>query len=249
MFNFIKNIVTNNEIKLEKIPYTVKFYTKSIRDLIDTDIIIWGGQRNIDIKHINKLYDSLREYKTLMGNFKIIKDKKDKYALIDGQHRLETIKKYINEEDKDYNDIVLIEEYEVDDINGEQSNLLFTMANNVLNIKLNDLPNTLVSIIVNKLKIKFPLLFKEITIKNKRVNRPKIGLQNFILELKKLLDIYKNINTEIIYNNIIDYDNKLKKEMDFEVSKSLIFKANEIKCYLGLIPNLDWLISCVSKDI
>lgn len=237
----LKSIVSddNKEIILYKELYTVKYYTNSIKKLINSDIIIWNGQRDINEDHINRLYKSLKDTNTLMGSYKIIIQNDSKSLLIDGQHRLETIKRYIDNENKEYDDEILIEEYQLNNCHTE---LIFTMANTILGLKESEFPIDKTKFIMDNLIRIYPNLFKQITIKNKRVNRPRIDIQKFNQYLQSIFYDNKDIDEKKFLNNIITHNNNLENGIiNIPITHHMLLQARKLNCYLGLHYDLEWL--------
>jgi hypothetical protein len=176
-----------------------------------TDFDVWAFNRNLKDEHVQKIYDDLcsQKFPHLMGSVKAVKDDNNNLQIIDGQHRLEALRMFIN----DYSDQhlhVFVEMYHVPSIHSDVVFDLFRIANNNLNVAVEDDVNMMIATLVNRL-IEDPVLGKGIVDKNDgRVNRPRISKKALYEELKHnlkvehmklpinvLVDRVKKINTHI----------------------------------------------------
>lgn len=118
----------------------------------------WEYNRSLDIKHVNNIYQEQLKYKInnkvvpyFAGNFivsKYLENDKPIYRLIDGQHRLEVIKKLINDGIDDFKIRV-----ELIDVNNDYELIKkFKDINTSKPLNCNDLPETKLVITINEIK-------------------------------------------------------------------------------------------------
>jgi hypothetical protein len=210
--------------------------------------------RTVDIEHKNDLLNELINNHHFMGSIKLVHESNelgDRYRIIDGQHRYISLYEYINR-NKEYDcDIqLLLEIYEVDDINGEHARDLFRMANTVKNI---DYTRDVASVVSGGKKSYEDLLVKLMTLypntikDNTRVQYPNISAKDLKEQLRdrKLLQKYE---TDELIKIIIGINNTLlTKDMryffgeDYRESKNYdrfltaFVRAKNNKCFLGLL--------------
>ena len=258
------------KILFSKPIYSNKYYSKYICDA--KDIVkysdSWSYNRNVNIEHVNNLIATIKKHYDdnnndfhFIGSLKYICDKNFKYKLIDGQHRLNALKKIYNT--KEYNNIYIELEcdvYLVDDLNDDNSTSIYQNCNTVKNITLDDIPSYQYIKIVEKLSEKFPKAIKDDKISN--INYPNIGKKFLQDKLKdsKILELY-NINQNQLYEKIINLNTEYKNYDDDDYKKILLkkdynnknYNIRLNKCkntgfYLGLTRECDW-INDIKKNL
>lgn len=154
------------------------------------DFDVWAFNRNLNDEHVQKIYDDLcsQKHPHLMGSVKAVKDDRNNLQVIDGQHRLEALRMFVN----DYTDkpiSVCVELYHVSSIHSDVVFDLFRIANNNLNVAVEDDVNMMIATLVNRL-VDDPELGRGIVDKNDgRVNRPRISKKALYEELKHNLKV------------------------------------------------------------
>ena len=251
--------------------YSNKYYSKFICDA--KNIVkysnVWTYNRNVNIEHVNNLVDTIKLFYDegnldfhFIGSLKYICDKHKNYKLIDGQHRLNALKKIYN--DNEYNDIYIEMEcdvYNVEDLHDDYSTLIYQNSNTVKNIVLDDIPSYQYIKIVEQLSEKFPKSIKDD--KSSNINYPNIGKKFLQDKLKqsKILELY-NINSIQLYEKIINLNTTFKNYEDDDYKKILLkkdytnknFEVRLNKCknsgfYLGLIRECEWINDIKQKLI
>ncbi len=192
-----ESIVFDN-IKLSLYKYDAKTFCNQFD--------VWSFNRKLRTEHVQKIYSDLCLQKNpyLMGSIKAIKDNKNKIRIIDGQHRLEALKMFMDNSDSvDKNVCILVEIYHVSSLDNDIVFELFKIANNNLNVSVEDEIDMFVVNIVNRL-IAEPELSKGIIDRNDgRVYRPRISKKVLYEELKKNLKAeHMTLSIQTIVNRI-----------------------------------------------
>lgn len=180
------------------------------------DFDIWAFNRNLNDEHVQKIYDGLCSQKKphLMGSVKVVKDDKNNLQVIDGQHRLEALRMFIN----DYTDktiSVFVEMYHVSSIHSDVVFDLFKIANNNLNVAVEDDVNMMIATLVNRLA-EDPELERGIVDKNDgRVNRPRISKKALYEEFKHNLKVdHMKLHVSVLVERIKKINKHIAK-MDY----------------------------------
>lgn len=168
-----------SDIGFDNIPITwYKFDASQICEELNT----WAFNRKLNIEHIEHIYDALRQSKNpcFMGSIKVIKDINNNFQVIDGQHRLQAMRKYINDindgtlpnKSKHWN--IILEIYHVNSVSDAIVFELFKIANNNLNMTAEDDVNMYIAGVMDAIVSDRELSKGVIDVDDKRVNRPRI---------------------------------------------------------------------------
>lgn len=171
-----------DNIKLE----LYKFDAKDIIFKLD----VWSFNRQLNQEHVDEIYKDLcsQTKPYLIGTLKVIKDASNEMKVIDGQHRLQALKKYILTYTTAFP--IFIEIYNVVSFDDEIVIKLFKLANKNLNVNVDEDLNMFVVELVNKLASD-PELSRGIIDKNDgRVLRPRISKKELYEALKSNLKIH-----------------------------------------------------------
>jgi hypothetical protein len=174
---------------------------------------VWSFNRKLNQEHVDNIYNGLckQDKPHLIGTLKVVRDGENDMKVIDGQHRLQALKAFIETHSHKQLSIV-IEMYNVQSLNDPVVFDLFKLANTNLNINVEDDLNVFVADLVNKLA-QDPDLSKGIIDKNDgRVNRPRISKKELYEVLKTNLKIHH-------LNQPIDLLVSKVKEMNFHISR------------------------------
>jgi hypothetical protein len=230
---FLRCLLFDNEL--------FKIYQTSSRDFVN-NIKMWACQRDLNISHVKNLEQSIVERGYLLGTFKVIRDKNGKTRLIDGQHRVTALQNIMDNDSK-FDCDSIIELYEVESFEDEEATKLFLDANNTLNITKKDMNLDVQNVLRHFVK-EYPLIFVDVK-EGARCNRPRINKRIFVGKLRDLVIHYE---PEKIINTITDYNKKvgrLSKEVLIRkcgtYSDRMYDIAKENGCYLGLIPDCNWI--------
>ena len=219
-----------------------KIYQTSSREFVN-NIKMWACQRDLNTLHVKNLQQSILDRGYLLGTFKVIRNKKCEIRLIDGQHRVAALQNIMDNDAKFYCDSI-IELYEVDSFENEESIKLFFDANNTLNITGKDITNSTLQSVLQHFVNEYPQIFIDVK-EGKRCNRPRINKRLFVTKLKQLILDY---DQETIIKSITEYNLKMGR-MSYEVlnrkcgsySTKMYDLAKENGCFLGLISDLGWI--------
>ena len=147
---------------------TVEVYQSTVKSLLGKiDIETWSFNREVKPYHVDYIYESLKamKYPHLLGTIIAVRDIQDQYRIINGQHRLAAINRliYDDRDDRFLDMPLMLEIYNVNDIDGSESIDLYRKANNNLNVAPDDDPNIILVHVVNMLCKKFPEAIKDST--------------------------------------------------------------------------------------
>lgn len=152
---------------------------------IANELNVWAFNRKLNEEHVNNLYNDFvkHRYPHFIGNIKVVMDEENNCQIIDGQHRLAVIRKYIDEGHKAVIE-TYIDVYHVQSLTHPDVFTLFKMANTNLNVTVEDDVNMHIAEVVDALATD-PELYKGIIDKNDgRVQKPKIAKKELYELLK-----------------------------------------------------------------
>jgi hypothetical protein len=190
----------------------MQLYKFRVQDIISS-LDVWSFNRELNQEHVDNIFTGLccQQQPHLIGTFKVVRDEYNDMKVIDGQHRLQALKKF-GEIHKDKHISIFVEMYNVTTLNDPVVFDLFKLANTNLNINVEDNLNVFVAELVNKLA-EDQVLSKGIIDKNDgRVNRPRISKKELYEVLKKNLKIHH-------LNQPIDVLVKKIKDMNYHISR------------------------------
>ena len=175
----------------------------------------WSFNRDIDVEKVNEYYESIKENNNIKWSCTAVKEtKKDLFHLIDGQHRYEAIKKYLEEDDIEMkcNKSLFMIIYIIEDIDNDIEYItdLFKKINNNKPLTLEDLPSLQISKLATAIK-KDPILGKGIN-DNKNTERshePKIHMRQLKSLLTENIKYIEGMSNEEIIKNIKYLNNRL----------------------------------------
>lgn len=221
-------------------------YKIDFRTLI-SNIGHWSYNRPLKKEIINIFYENITK-NNISWILSAIKEKdKDNIYLIDGQHRLEAIKKIIQEDDgMKINKYVYVNIYYVDNIDEDFDyiNELFIKINSNTPLEKIDFPSSFTAKLIKEI-IKDPVLSKGISTnpKTHSAHQPYIHKKTLNEILNISHSIIKDIDINIIINNLKFANNRLSI-MSFdkiyfnanktESDKNNWNKAKEIGFFFGL---------------
>ena len=221
----------------------VKFYLTQAK-VFSNKIEIWAGQRPLHIEHIKMLAREFTREGHVIGTFKVVRSE-GKLRLLDGQHRIHAIKEILKIQ-PNFDCDIFIELYETDRLESSLTLRLFEKANNVLNVKPEDMPHKSALSIVDKLSTRFKVIFKDIE-DGERCNRPYINKRKLYDKLKRAFQQH-DIDEDSLYKQILEYNefNRKTKLDIIDLSTASINKCKQSSCYLGFDKDLSWLDDILS---
>ena len=206
----------------------------------------WAYNRLLNKEHVDNIQKSLENKPYVIGTIKLMKNRQDnQYEILDGQHRIEAIRNLCNR-NPEYNIKCQIEEYLLDDKEGEQGLKLYNICNNNLNVYSINFPTVKFTEVINSLARKYSL---GIIDKNEGcVRRPKITKKEFQtilrtkmtdewLSLYSVSDIVKKVDD--MNNDIFSKSNNWKLFFGREDPKESKKKILEKAAIYGFFLNLD----------
>ena len=219
------NIINYNHKNYFNILNANKFldFIKNKDNLIFRDIC-GDIQRNIDINHLNELIDYQKNYYSKFNTFSfpnqiILCKLNNKYAILDGQHRMQCIDTIYNEYKIDFN--IALSIIEIDNIS-EYNDLFISINKNKPLILFNNIDDW---ITIGKYIEQF--FINNFSVYNKTSEKPHIPHINFNNMLK-----YINDNNIIEKSNIKDKDLIIKAITELNNYYSGINGTSNIKKYI-----------------
>lgn len=223
-------------------------YKIDFRTLI-TIIGHWSYNRPLKKEHINDLYKNIKN-NNISWVFSAVKEKdNDNIYLIDGQHRLEAIKKIIDEDiDMKINKYLYVNIYSVDNIDEDFEYIkeLFIKINFNSPLENFQFPSSFSAKLIKEI-IKDPVLSKGISTnpKTHSAHQPMIHKKTLNEILNISHSIIKDIDINLIITNLKIANNRLSimtfddiyfncNKTDIEKNKNNWNKAKEIGFFLGL---------------
>jgi hypothetical protein len=241
----------------------IKMDYRSLNQNVET----WDYNREIKPEIVDKLFENIKDKSNyIIWTLTAVKERKSNTLyLIDGQHRHEAIKKFMqNDIDFKEDKFVFIQVYLVDSIEEEDDYIrdLFIKINNNEPFNINDIPSIL-NIKIIKMIIKDKILKNGISTigKNQTANQPKIHKKTIYAKLNEYNIFIKDLSDEIILQNLKIINNYIglksykeifdnEKEADKQANKNAWEKAKELKFYLGFKNcNQKFIIDNIIKNI
>ena len=215
----------------------------------------WCFNRTIDENKVKELYESLKKSYDIPFILHAVYDEKhsnpiQKILILDGQHRLEAIRKYIEETDVswDCNYNVYVSTHKIDNAETTNTNKvieIFKKINNNRVFNENELPNTFIVDLSKKIT-EIPLFVKNKVFKTNEItrschppnmhikelntlfnlNRDLIENQNTILQLSENIQKINHKISIIPYNKLYDSSMKYKEKSRYEKAVSKCFFLN-----------------------
>jgi len=244
----------------------IKYFTKNIKE--------YALNTNISKEHITSIVKKIYKTKELyfVNPIAIIEyvnestdTPKDLIEIVDGHHRLQCLKKIIN--DSQYDDISFtfwVQIYKCE--NQKDADELFRKYNTSKPFPINLDLTDLITLIIDKLNNQFSRNKFEF-IKNtiQRANRPSISKKEFAEKIKDRLEDqlrttgnydYNDISIDNVITKFINYNDSLLSETlqwfnqkckgdSGKITENIYKKAKENKCVLGLLPLEELINICV----
>jgi hypothetical protein len=151
---------------------------------------VWAFNRKLKEEHVQNIYQHLcsQKHPHLMGSIKAIRDTENNFQIIDGQHRLEALRLFItNHTNKQV--LIIVEVYDVTSISDDIIVDLFKIANNNLNLSIEDEVDVNIKRIVEALSKDPELKGGIIDKKAGKIYRPRISKNALYEEFKQNLKV------------------------------------------------------------
>ena len=209
----------------------------------------WSYNRPLKKEIIDNLYKNIKN-NNISWILSAVKEKdNDNIYLIDGQHRLEAIRKIIDEDnDRKINKYLYVNIYYVDNIDEDFEYIkeLFIKINSNTPLENFDFPSSFSAKLIREI-IRDPVLSIGISTnpKTHSAHQPMIHKKTLNEYLNISYSIIKDIDINLIINNLKFANNRLSimtfdkiyyncNKADIEKNKNNWNKANELGFYLGL---------------
>jgi len=228
--------------------------TRKISELIDMGITVPDWQRLTSQKHIDSIYNFIKEYvdswqnqPVLPGCFTLcsaVIQRQPFWWLIDGQHRFLAMHRLLQDDDLDC--VVMCCNIQVSDEN--QAHEYFRIVNTSLPLKRPPRNSrlTVPNEVIRQLKNMFPNIFKD----TENPRRPHLNARHFAEKLLTRPEI-QNQNAESIIAKLLEYNQKIcamplsefkypgdKKDRLDKIKQQAIQKGN---FFLGMYKNYEFL--------
>ncbi len=246
--------------------HQIKYFTKNIKE--------YALNTNISKEHIASIVKNIYKTKELyfVNPIAVIEyvnesadTPKDLIEIVDGHHRLQCLKKIIN--DSQYDDISFafwVQVYKCE--TQKDAEELFRKYNTSKPFPINLNLTDLITLIIDKLNTQFNVnKFEFIKNTNQRTNRPSISKKEFAEKIKDRLEDqirtienydYNDIIIDNIINKFINYNDSLLSETlqwfnqkskndSGKITENIYKKAKDNKCLLGLLPLEELINNCV----
>lgn len=213
-----------------------ELYKVDLRRFVST-IDDWDYNRKKNPKHITELKQN---YPNIIGDFIVVRCKYDnnKLLLIDGQHRRDAIIELF-QTDPTLNGKGYVKVFNVDTKNDIA--MLFKKINNVMPVKINEIPQFVYVEVIDQLQSKFPKAIKSLD----RTTFPYMKKNELLKQLQdaRIVEEFELISTQL-------YDAIFKKNSEYSVKKDIFRniktpgayeKAQTSGFYLGLDRNGKWI--------
>jgi len=208
---------------------------------------IWFHNRQPKPENVNKLYENIRTNNINWILSAICEKGKENIHIIDGQHRLEAIRKIIDEDiDMKINKYVYVNIYYIDNIENDfvRINELFVKINTNTQLEPEDYPLIFSATLTNQIS-KDPVLSKGISTnpKTHTAHQPMIHMKTLNEIFNKYHSIISKLDNSTIIKNLKEANNKLStmpfEELYFnstvgEPDRNAYNKSKESGFFLGL---------------
>lgn len=237
IMTLLNETIVFDDIKLSLYKYDAELFC----NMFD----VWAFNRKLKEEHVQNIYQHLcsQTHPHLMGSIKAIRDAENNFQIIDGQHRLEALRLFItNHKNKQVS--IIVEVYDVPSVSDDIVLELFKIANNNLNVCIEDEVDVNIKRLVEALS-KEPELKKGIIDKKVgRINRPRISKNALYEELKSNLKvehlrlpidvIVERIKTINRYIGRLDYLQLYGRNDPSDTNKGIRCHAAKFEFFLNL---------------
>ena len=234
-------------------PDGVKVYASNSKQLIP-NIQHWYYNRPLNSEHVQSLIEVSLDKKCLEGVIDILESEDEELCVVNGQHRVESIKEISKKDDK-FNQVLIVNVHPVKSFESDEAEKIFLATNNIQNVEMRDRPQKKLQNICNRMVERYP----------NGITRNPSGKANLHrMDIKELYNILQYNDTFLDENNSEDYLFEKLVELNIELSnmsyedifgnrrttkkKDKLYKgAHKDNFYLGVQKSIQFAITFQTK--
>lgn len=188
-------------------PDGVKIYASDSKQLVP-NIQHWYYNRPLNKDHVQSLVDVSLEKKCLEGVIDILESEDEELCVVNGQHRVESIKEISKKDDK-FNQVLIVNVHPVKSFDSDEAEKIFLATNNIQNVEMRDRPQKKLQNICNRMLERYP----------NGITRNPSGKANLHrMDIKELYNILQYNETFLDEHNSEDYLFDKLVELNTELS-------------------------------
>ena len=135
-------------------PDGVKVYASDSKQLV-SNIQHWYYNRPLNKDHVQSLVAVSLDKKCLEGVIDILESEEDELCVVNGQHRVESIKEISKKDDK-FNQLLIVNVHPVKSFESEEAEKIFLATNNIQNVEMRDRPQKKLQNICKRMIERYP---------------------------------------------------------------------------------------------
>lgn len=234
-------------------PDGVKVYASNSKQLIP-NIQHWYYNRPLNSEHVQSLIEVSLDKKCLEGVIDILESEDEELCVVNGQHRVESIKEISKKDDK-FNQVLIVNVHPVKSFESDEAEKIFLATNNIQNVEMRDRPQKKLQNICNRMVERYP----------NGITRNPSGKANLHrMDIKELYNILQYNETFLDENNSEDYLFEKLVELNIELSNmsyedifrskrksekkdKLYSRAHKDNFYLGVQKSIQFAITFQNK--
>ena len=188
-------------------PDGVKVYASNSKHLVP-NLINWYYNRPLNYSHVQSLIEVSLDKKCLEGVIDILESEDEELCVVNGQHRVESIKEISKKDDKFYQ-VLIVNVHPVKSFDSDEAEKIFLATNNIQNVEMRDRPQKKLQNICNRMVERYP----------NGITRNPSGKANLHrMDIKELYNILQYNETFLDENNSEDYLFDKLVELNTELS-------------------------------
>tara|TARA_Y100001958_G_scaffold129297_1_gene97826 strand:+ start:3634 stop:4485 length:852 start_codon:yes stop_codon:yes gene_type:complete len=188
-------------------PDGVKVYASNSKQLVP-NLIHWYYNRPLNQVHVQSLIDVSLDKKCLEGVIDILESEDEELCVVNGQHRVESIKEISKKDDK-FNQVLIVNVHPVKSFDSDEAEKIFLATNNIQNVEMRDRPQKKLQNICNRMLERYP----------NGITRNPSGKANLHrMDIKELYNILQYNETFLDEHNSEDYLFDKLVELNTELS-------------------------------
>lgn len=188
-------------------PDGVKIYASNSKQLIP-NIQHWYFNRPLNNEHVKSLVKVSLDKKCLEGVIDILESEEDELCVVNGQHRVESIKEISKNDDK-FNQVLIVNVHPVKSFDSDEAEKIFLATNNIQNVEMRDRPQKKLKNICNRMVLRYP---------NGITKNPSGKANLHRMDIKELYNLLQYNETFLDENNSEDYLFEKLVELNTELS-------------------------------